>query len=571
MEEIILHAMARDPEERYPSAAAMKADADAPGQVELAGRAGRLQAPKPWKNRWRGVRTAIIAVVVPIALFFLFLFLLNRRGHWCGAHDSMSNFLQRSRTAMKAFAQAWRGQTPTASWARRAPSSSAEAGAGAAAAEGIRSPIPAAPPPIRAPGWPSSRSRSRRTCRCPPTRSTRFVRRRRVCPPKRCFPTTAAASGSFAGCARAAVSRGASTEMQASGLLSVLFPELGPIAHAARAIGVLERLPYQATVAGERFGGLLSEIAAPETLVLALLFHDAEPALDRVALPRETRQAIAFLIRHAAEMSRVAFRRDAEDPDVVRAFAALFSTEEHLKMLTLITLANLGASSPETLTPWKEELLWRLYVDTYNEITMAYGDQVIDDNETALAAVRGSLPADISEAELARFLAGLPRRYLTLFEPATIYEHVRLWRDIKDDDVHFFLKQRDDVWELTVVTLDKPFLFSNICGVLAYFGMNILRGYALTSLSGSCSTCSSSTTRRGSSAGRTRRRSFRRGCRTSWPGAWISRSGCPGRRPPARGPARRRSSTSTTSIRGSTPFSSWSPTMRRGCCIASAG
>ena len=60
---------------------------------------------------------------------------------------------------------------------------------------------------------------------------------------------------------------------------------------------------------------------------------------------------------------------------------------------------------------------------------------------------------------------------------------VRLWRDIRDDDVHFFLKQRDDVWELTVVTLDKPFLFSNICGVLAYFGMNILRGYALTSLS----------------------------------------------------------------------------------------
>jgi [protein-PII] uridylyltransferase len=152
-------------------------------------------------------------------------------------------------------------------------------------------------------------------------------------------------------------------------------------------------------------------------------------------------------------------------------------------MLCLMTLADVEAVSRETLTPWREELLWRLYVDTYNELTMAYGDEVIADNEETLAAVQGSLPADVSEGELTRFLAGLPRRYLTLFEPATIYEHVRLWRNIEQNDVHFFLRQRGEGWELTVVTLDKPFLFSNICGVLAHFGMNILRGYALTSAS----------------------------------------------------------------------------------------
>ena len=38
--------------------------------------------------------------------------------------------------------------------------------------------------------------------------------------------------------------------------------------------------------------------------------------------------------------------------------------------------------------------------------------------------------------------------------------------------------------ELTVVTLDKPFLFSNICGVLSSFGMDILRGHALTNPNG---------------------------------------------------------------------------------------
>jgi serine/threonine protein phosphatase PrpC len=78
VEEIILHAMARDPAGRYPSAAAMKADVDAPSQVQVTGRASRLQAPVQWKSRWRVARVALLAILVPIALFFLFLFILTR-------------------------------------------------------------------------------------------------------------------------------------------------------------------------------------------------------------------------------------------------------------------------------------------------------------------------------------------------------------------------------------------------------------------------------------------------------------------------------------------------------------
>jgi [protein-PII] uridylyltransferase len=183
-------------------------------------------------------------------------------------------------------------------------------------------------------------------------------------------------------------------------------------------------------------------------------------------------------------MSRVAFRRDTEDPDSVRQFAALFGTEEHLKLLFLMTLADVAAVSPETLTPWKEELLWRLYVQTYNHMTHGYGDDVIDRNQAALTAVQAYRPADIAESEIARFLEGLPRRYLRLFTPENIYRHVRLSRDIRPDDAHVSLEQKGEIWELAVVILDKPFLFSNICGVLSYFGMDILRGHALTSLGG---------------------------------------------------------------------------------------
>jgi [protein-PII] uridylyltransferase len=73
---------------------------------------------------------------------------------------------------------------------------------------------------------------------------------------------------------------------------------------------------------------------------------------------------------------------------------------------------------------------------------------------------------------------------LTTFGLGAVYRHVRLARNIQPDQVHAFLENHDAVWELTLVTLDKPFLFSNVSGVLSYFGMDILRGQAMTTPDG---------------------------------------------------------------------------------------
>ena len=183
-------------------------------------------------------------------------------------------------------------------------------------------------------------------------------------------------------------------------------------------------------------------------------------------------------------MSNVAFRRDLDDPQVLERFAHLVGTEEHLKMLCLLTLVDVEAVSSNTLTPWKEELLWRLYVDTYNHLTLGYGDELVQSDPAGLAVVIAGRPDDIPEAELTQFLGGLPRRYLALFGLASIYRHVRLARGIHRDEVHTVLENHDDVWELTIVTLDKPFLFSNVAGVLSYFGMDIHRGQAMTTPEG---------------------------------------------------------------------------------------
>jgi serine/threonine protein phosphatase PrpC len=79
VEEIVLHAMARVPADRYESAAAFKADLDAPEHVDVTGRANRLQVPVMARRAWRVVRIALLALAVPIVLFFLILFMLTRR------------------------------------------------------------------------------------------------------------------------------------------------------------------------------------------------------------------------------------------------------------------------------------------------------------------------------------------------------------------------------------------------------------------------------------------------------------------------------------------------------------
>ncbi len=78
LEEIILHAMERDPKRRYQSAAEMKRELDDYEIVQLVGRYTRLQAPQIWKSRFRLVPVIAAFVILQIILFFL-LFLYFRR------------------------------------------------------------------------------------------------------------------------------------------------------------------------------------------------------------------------------------------------------------------------------------------------------------------------------------------------------------------------------------------------------------------------------------------------------------------------------------------------------------
>jgi serine/threonine-protein kinase len=77
MEEIILHAMERNPAKRYPSAAAMKEELEHPETVELTGRHERLQSPVAWKIHWRRIRFYLVLIAIPVVVLLVFLLLFR--------------------------------------------------------------------------------------------------------------------------------------------------------------------------------------------------------------------------------------------------------------------------------------------------------------------------------------------------------------------------------------------------------------------------------------------------------------------------------------------------------------
>jgi [protein-PII] uridylyltransferase len=229
-------------------------------------------------------------------------------------------------------------------------------------------------------------------------------------------------------------------DMHEVGLLGAIFPDFEEIRcrvirdffhkytvdeHSLIAVRNIEQLPPK-----HRFSLILNDLENPELLLLALLFHDIGKAhrhdegnhvhpstesvkqiLQQLELPDEQAEKVIFAIRNHLEMSKVILRRDISDEAVIDQFADLVGNLEHLRMLTLLTYADVKAVNNEVLTPWKEDLLWQLYVETYNRFFLALADDQYTQQpalEDDIAEITGFLPGTTRPQEVRDFLDGFP-------------------------------------------------------------------------------------------------------------------------------------------------------------------
>jgi serine/threonine protein kinase len=80
VEEIILHAIAPNPSDRYHSAAAMKTELDSPKSVQLTGMYRNPRQASAWPKRLRLAGVIVSLAAAPFVLFFLFLWMIQRQG-----------------------------------------------------------------------------------------------------------------------------------------------------------------------------------------------------------------------------------------------------------------------------------------------------------------------------------------------------------------------------------------------------------------------------------------------------------------------------------------------------------
>jgi [protein-PII] uridylyltransferase len=156
-----------------------------------------------------------------------------------------------------------------------------------------------------------------------------------------------------------------------------------------------------------------------------------------------------------------------------------------LKMLTLLTFADIKAVNPDALTPWKAENLWQLYMSTAN-----FMDRSVDEvryraaiNPTLLNRIRAMVPATQSE-ELKQFLEGLPQRYLQTRLPEQIRNHFQMSLNLDKDPVQLDLHPHRQLFDLTVITRDRTRLFADVAGALAAWGMSVVKAGAFSNDNG---------------------------------------------------------------------------------------
>jgi [protein-PII] uridylyltransferase len=232
---------------------------------------------------------------------------------------------------------------------------------------------------------------------------------------------------------------------------------------------------------GGPFRDLRSEITRPALLLFALLFHDsgkgiageghvsgsvhlAQSAAERIRMPAPDRDIVLFLIRKHLELSAVMQSRDVFDPQTADDLAHQLSTVERLKMLTLLTHADISAVNPSAMSPWRAEHLWQVYMMVYNALTREL--------ET------DRIPAPIGPPERVEFLEGFPTRYLRTHTEGEIAEHMALEAAGRARGAAVAIRQLDSAWQMTLVARDRPGLFAGAAGTLSSFGMNIVQAEA---------------------------------------------------------------------------------------------
>jgi [protein-PII] uridylyltransferase len=272
---------------------------------------------------------------------------------------------------------------------------------------------------------------------------------------------------------------------------------------AVRVLNALERgeLAEVAPVAS----GLIVDLQSRRALYGATLLHDiakgrggdhselgAEIALQvgpAVGLTAEETETASWLVLHHLLLSQTAFKRDIDDPKTILDLADTIQSPERLRLLLVLTVADMRAVSAKVWNGWKATLLRELYHRVADVLAGGLATTERDVRVSRAKEAVAGLLADWPESDRERFMAlGYPGYWLA-FDPETHARHARLVREADARGAPLTVDTQPlpsrAVTEVTVYTADHAGLFSRIAGALAVAGASIVDARIHTLTNGS--------------------------------------------------------------------------------------
>ncbi len=241
---------------------------------------------------------------------------------------------------------------------------------------------------------------------------------------------------------------------------------------------------------------VVHKVISRRELYVAVLLHDiakgrggdhsilgekvARRLCPRFGMSKEETETVAWLVRWHLLMSYAAFKRDVNDPKTIDDFTNIVQSPERLRLLLVLTVADIRAVGPNVWNGWKAALLrdlfWRAE-EVLSGQTLEAGQSAAGRVAAVQEELRGQL-GDWDDKSFADHLArGYPSYWLT-HDVETLSRHARIIRAASDADKALTVETRVDsfreVTEVTVYTADHPGLFSRIAGAMASVSANIV-------------------------------------------------------------------------------------------------
>ena len=308
-------------------------------------------------------------------------------------------------------------------------------------------------------------------------------------------------------------------KMNETGVLGKFVPEFGHVVammqfnlyhhytvdeHLIRCIGVLSEIERGANPEYGLANELMAGIKNRDLLYVSLFLHDiakgrpedhsiAGARIARRFCPRlgfgaaET-ETVAWLVEQHLSMSMTAQSRDLSDRKTIEDFAAVVQNLERLKMLLILTTADIRAVGPGVWNGWKAQLLRTLYYETEPVITGGFSEvnrskRVEFAQDQFRAAMR-----DWSADELARYVARHYPPYWLKVDLERKIAHARFIAEAEKAGRQLATSTKIDaargVTELTILAPDHPRLLSVIAGACAVAGGNIVDAQIFTTTDG---------------------------------------------------------------------------------------